>query len=38
MDGDRLAGVVSIGDVGKAIIAEQGFVIGQLERCIGGSR
>ena len=38
MDGDRLSGVVSIGDLGKAIIAEQGFVIGHLERYICGSR
>ncbi len=30
----RLCGVVSIGDVGRAIIAEQGFVIKQLERYI----
>jgi len=36
MEGDRLAGVVSIGDIGKAIIADQGFVIGQLERYIWG--
>ena len=36
MDHDRLAGVVSIGDVGKAIISQQGFVIEQLERYIWG--
>lgn len=38
MDQDRLLGVVSIGDVGKAIISDQGFVIGQLERYIYGTR
>jgi CBS domain-containing protein len=38
MDGERLVGVVSIGDVVKAIIAEQGFVIEQLERYIWGGR
>ena len=38
MDGDQLVGVVSIGDIGKAIIAEQGFVIGQLERYICSTR
>lgn len=30
----RLLGVVSIGDVGRAIISNQGFVIKQLERYI----
>jgi len=30
----RLIGVVSIGDAGRAIIAEQGYVIEQLERYI----
>jgi CBS domain-containing protein len=34
MDNGRLIGVVSIGDVGRAIIANQGFVIEQLERYI----
>lgn len=34
MDEGRLLGVVSIGDVGRAIIANQGFVIEQLERYI----
>jgi CBS domain-containing protein len=33
-DQGRLIGVVSIGDVGRAIIANQGFVIEQLERYI----
>jgi CBS domain-containing protein len=34
---DRLFGVVSIGDVGKAMMANQEFVIGQLEQYICGS-
>ena len=34
MDGDQLAGVVSIGDLVKAIIAEQQFIIEQLEQYI----
>jgi CBS domain-containing protein len=38
LDRDKLVGVVSIGDVGKAIISDQGFVIGQLERYIYGTR
>ena len=33
-DGDKLVGVVSIGDVVKAIIAEQSFVIEQLQNYI----
>ena len=33
-DGERLAGLVSIGDLVKAIIAEQKFQIEQLERYI----
>jgi CBS domain-containing protein len=37
MENGRLAGVVSIGDVGRAIIANQGFVIEQLERYICAS-
>ncbi|MNC94182.1 CBS domain protein [compost metagenome] len=36
MDGDRLDGVVSIGDVVKATMNDQEFVIGQLERLISG--
>lgn len=36
MDGDQLLGVVSIGDLVKAIIAEQQFVIEQLENYISG--
>lgn len=34
MDGDKLVGIVSIGDVVKFIIDEQQFVIGSLERYI----
>ena len=34
--GGRVIGVVSIGDVGKALIAEQGHVIEQLEHYICG--
>ena len=33
-----LIGVVSIGDIGKAIISDQGFVIEQLEGYIRGAR
>jgi len=36
MDGDRLIGVVSIGDVVKSIISEQGHLIEQLENYILG--
>ncbi len=34
MDGDRLVGIVSIGDIVKAVIAEQQDLIDQLERYI----
>ena len=34
MDGDELAGMISIGDLVKAIIAEQQFMISQLEQYI----
>jgi CBS domain-containing protein len=36
LDGQRIAGVVSIGDLVKAIISEQRFVIEQLERYVAG--
>jgi len=38
MEGEQLMGVVSIGDVVKAIISEHKFVIKQLEDYISGSR
>jgi CBS domain-containing protein len=34
MDGERLVGIVSIGDLVRAIIAEQRFIIEQLEHYI----
>ena len=38
IDGERVAGIVSIGDVVKSIISEQRFLIEQLEGYITGSR
>jgi CBS domain-containing protein len=36
MDGDQIAGVISIGDVVRALISEQAFLITQLENYITG--
>lgn len=36
MEEERLVGVISIGDLVKSIIAEQKFIIEQLERYISG--
>lgn len=36
IDGGRLIGVISMGDLVKSIITEQKFIIEQLERYIGG--
>lgn len=36
MEGDKLAGVISIGDLVKSIITEQKFIIEQLEKYIKG--
>ena len=38
MDGDRLLGLISIGDLVKDIISEQQFTIQQLEHYITGDR
>lgn len=38
MDGDRLAGMISIGDLVKDIVSEQQFIIEQLEHYISGQR
>ena len=36
--GEELVGVISIGDVVKAILSDQDFMIAQLENFIGGGR
>ena len=38
MDGNKLLGLISIGDLVKAIIADQQFTIEQLEHYISGER
>ena len=38
MDGDRLIGLISIGDLVKDIISEQKFIIEQLQHYISGER
>lgn len=38
MDGGKLLGLISIGDLVKDIISEQKFVIEQLEHYISGQR
>jgi CBS domain-containing protein len=38
LDGDRLAGLLSIGDIVKAVIADQKFTIEQLSTYISGNR
>ena len=38
MDGDKLLGLVSIGDLVKDIISEQKFIIERLEHYITGDR
>ena len=38
IDGDKLLGIVSIGDLVKDIISEQKFIIQQLEHYIAGDR
>ena len=38
MEGEKIVGVVSIGDLVKAIMADQEFTIDQLEKYISGTR
>lgn len=38
LDGERLVGLVSIGDLVKSVISEQQFIITEMERYITGAR
>jgi len=38
VSGDRLTGLISIGDVVKAVLSDQSFMIEQLQNFIGGGR
>jgi CBS domain-containing protein len=38
VDGEKLIGVISIGDLVKSIVGDQKFTIGQLEHYIHGER
>ncbi len=38
VDGKKLIGIISIGDLVKSIIGQQEFIIGQLEHYIHGQR
>jgi CBS domain-containing protein len=38
MDGEKLLGIISIGDMVKDIISEQQFIIQQLQHYITGER
>ena len=38
MDGDKVVGLISIGDIVKGIISEQNFLIEQLQHYISGDR
>jgi CBS domain-containing protein len=38
IEGTKIAGLISIGDLVKSIIADQEFMINQLEKYISGTR